>query len=108
MHLLTTSSSYEQALDGYLHALVRSRPWIKKREEAALLALGEWLYQHGLSALSDVTLATVERYARAQALSDAAWAELITALHHLFTWAIYDGVTQTNPFAAHPLVAHQP
>lgn len=108
MQLSPPSSSYEQAVDGYLHALVRSRPWIKKRQEAALLALGEWLYQHGLSALSDVTPATVERYARIQALADADWAELITALHHLFTWAIYDGVAQTNPFAAHPLVAHQP
>ncbi len=90
----------DEAIDEYLHALVRSRPWTKKREEAALTAFGTWLLAQPdvRLTLDAITPAVAERYVAAAGLAAAERDHLLGALHHLYTWAIYARATTRNPF----------
>jgi site-specific recombinase XerD len=90
----------DEAIDEYLHALVRSRPWIKKREEAALTAFSAWLLAQPDTRLTldAITPTVVDRYAAAVGLSAAQRDQLLGTLHRLYTWAIYAQATTSNPF----------
>jgi hypothetical protein len=92
----------EAAIDDYLHTIVRSQPWIKKQEESLLLPFNDWVYeQPDLSpTLTEISPATTARYTEAVGLSAADHEALMTALHHLFTWAEYQQVVTANPFPA--------
>lgn len=77
----------EDALDDYLHMLVRTHPWDKKRYEAALTPLFAWLAQAGSdtpqAALTDASLA---RYLGT--LSGPAHVDAEAAARDFYTWAI--------------------
>ncbi|HEY0734550.1 MAG TPA: hypothetical protein VGD69_06565 [Herpetosiphonaceae bacterium] len=89
------------AIDDYLHTIVRSQPWIKKQEEAALLAFSEWLYDQQLSrALTTVGPELTARYATVAGLSVADHEALDRALGHVFAWAQYQHEVTANPFLA--------
>lgn len=90
----------EAAIDEYLHTIVRSQPWMKKHEEAALLAFSAWVYdQPQLSrALTAVGPDLTARYAAATGVSVADHAALNRALQHVFAWAEYQHEVTANPF----------
>ena len=87
------------AIDEYLHTIVRSQPWIKKQEEALLLAFSEWLYAQSLSlALTAIGPELTARYAAATGLGVADHEALNLALQHVFAWAEYQREVSGNPF----------
>lgn len=91
----------EAAIDDYLHTIVRSQPWIKKQEEAVLLAFSEWLYDQPTSpALAAISPELTARYAQATGLSTAEHEALNLALQHVFAWAEYQQEVTANPFLA--------
>ena len=91
----------EIALDDYLHAIVRTSPWIVRREEELLTGLVEWLYEQPDARvdLAAVTPATVANYIAATRLPAAEQDELVVALNHLFMWAERSRAVEHNPFA---------
>ena len=90
----------EGVIDEYLHTIVRSQPWIKKQEEAALLAFTTWLSdQPEMSrALTAVGPELTARYAAAIGLSAADHEALNLALQHVYAWAEYQQEVMANPF----------
>ena len=93
--------TFATALDDYLHQIVRTRPWTKKREEAFLTSFSAWLAEQpdAPGELAAITPALSERYAVACGLAAAQCACLTEALHHFYAWAQYQGLVSTNPFA---------
>ncbi len=89
------------ALDDYLHQIVRTRPWTKKREEALLTAFLDWLYAqpHASAYLDTITPVVSARYVREAGLSAREGRDLTAALYNLFAWAEQGNRVQTNPFA---------
>ena len=79
---------YDLAIDEYLHAIVRTRPWTVSRETELLEPLSDWLYQRpDLSVeLDDVTLDVTRRYAADTGLSDSEREELDAAVARLKAW----------------------
>ena len=79
---------YDQAVDEYLHAIVRVRPWTLRRETEQLEALSDWLYaQSDLSVeLDAVTPEVTHRYAAENNLSDAEREALDATLERLRAW----------------------
>ena len=93
--------SFDQALDDYLHTIVRTQPWIKAREEDLLATFGEWLAMQPRipDSLTSITPALVESYVAADCLQPAEYDELVEALHNLCSWAQYQDLIPENPFA---------
>ena len=85
-------------IDNYLHAIVRTRPWTKKREEELLTSLSDWLYaQPGLSVqLASVTSPVVRRYCAATGLDDAGLDDLQVTLIRLRLWAEINGYSSAT------------
>lgn len=79
---------YDLAVDEYLHAIVRSRPWTVRRETEQLEALSVWLYaQPDLSVeLDAVTPEVTRRYAADNDLSDDERDALEATLVRLRAW----------------------
>ena len=92
----------DAAIDDYLHTIVRTRPWTKKREEELLEALSDWLYQQPEPRirLPEIGPELVQQYARATELSTDDHRALLGALHNLYTWSIHAEAVEENPFAA--------
>lgn len=92
----------DAAIDDYLHTIVRTRPWTKKREEELLEGLSDWLYEQPEPRirLSEIGPELVQQYAVATALSAADQRELLGALHNLYTWLIHAEAVKENPFTA--------
>jgi hypothetical protein len=89
-------------IDDYLHIIVRTRPWTKKREEELLLAFSDWFYAQPEPSytITSVTPATTARYAQELALSSAEHEELNAVLCTLFLWAEQQYAVPNNPFLA--------
>lgn len=79
-----------EAIDDYLHLIVRVRPWTKRREEEALLGFAGWL--GGEAAVTSVTPALVARYAEEAGLDPDRRSVLRTAVHNLHQWVRAEGV----------------
>ncbi len=79
----------DAAIDDYLHAIVRTRPWTKQREEELLRSLSDWLYaQPDLSVeLAAVTPPVVRRYGEMMGRDDTEQDDLQTAVTRLLVWA---------------------
>jgi hypothetical protein len=94
----------DEAIDEYLHAIVRSRPWIKKREEDLLTPFSEWLFEQpdARLTLDAITPDVAACYVAAAGLAPDERDELFAALHNLYTWAIYAQVIDANPFPPAP------
>jgi len=93
---------FDVALDDYLHQIVRTRPWVKKREEQLLTGFGEWLVaQPELDAcLASITPLLARRYAVDDGLDAPAYDELEIALQNFCGWATYAGLMEENsPYA---------
>jgi len=95
---------FDVALDDYLHQIVRTRPWVKKREEQLLTGFGEWLVaQPDLDAgLASITPLLVRRYAADEGIDGPTYTELEIALQNFCGWATYAGLIPANsPHAYH-------
>lgn len=92
----------DAAIDDYLHTIVRTRPWTKKREEALLEAFSAWLYAQPTPhvSLDDIDPFLVDEYAAATAMSTAEQSELLAALNNLYLWSVHAQAVTYNPFAA--------
>lgn len=92
----------EAIIDDYLHVIVRTRPWTKKREEVLLLAFCDWFYEQpgSIHVITAVSPTTTEQYAQAVGLESAEHDELNAAFYTLFLWAEQQYAVPTNPFAA--------
>lgn len=79
---------YDLAIDEYLHAIVRTRPWTISRETELLEALSDWLYaQSDLSVdLDAVTPAIMQRYTTETGLDESERAELDAVVARLKAW----------------------
>lgn len=90
------------AIDDYLHTIVRTRPWTKKREEELLEAFSDWLYAQPVPAvtLQEIGPNLVDHYATTRSLNSAEHNELLGALNNLYMWSVHSGMTNHNPFAA--------
>ncbi len=81
--------NFDDALDDYLHLIVRTRPWTKKREEQWLRTFGEWLEQRwGTNAtLTWESLSLVAPCAAEQGLQAGEREEMEVAVGNLCLWA---------------------
>lgn len=97
----------DTAIDDYVHQIVRTRPWTKKREEELLEDFCDWLFsQPGVDPhLNALTPAMSARYADAVDLHEADRDELATTLFNLMAWAEHKQLVTANPFEAVPLTA---
>lgn len=85
----------EEAIDDYLHVIVRTRPWTRKREAEALTAFAAWL--RGRASNEPASLAgltpTLARHSATERSLDAGETEqLLTALHNLLAWGRAEGL----------------
>jgi hypothetical protein len=89
---------FDAAIDDYLHAIIRTRPWTKKREEELLTSLSDWLYaQPDLSVqLASVTPPVVRRYCATTGLDDAEQDDLQVTLIRLRVWAEINGYSSAT------------
>jgi hypothetical protein len=92
----------DAAIDDYLHAIVRTRPWTKQREEEVLASFSDWLYaQPDLSVqLTSVTPLLVRQYSELVGLDDTEQDDLQTAVTRLFVWADINGHLQNSSHMA--------
>jgi len=92
----------DAAIDDYLHTIIRSRPWAKKREEELLGGFSEWLYAQPNAnvTLDSLDSSVVTEYATSQRLDAAEQDELLATLNNLYVWAIYAQAVDANPFSA--------
>jgi hypothetical protein len=90
---------FDAAIDEYLHAIVRTRPWTKQREEELLTALSDWLYTQPSQSvdLAAITPPVVRQYSDMRGLDDAEQDDLKTALTRLLVWADINGHLQGSP-----------
>lgn len=89
---------YDLAVDEYLHAIVRIRPWTVWRETEQLEALSDWLYARpdlGVE-LDAVTPEVTRRYAAANNLSDAEREALDATLERLRSWTETYGLREAR------------
>ncbi len=94
-------TTIDVAIDDYLHAIVRTRPWTKPREEELLENFSAWLYQQPEPRLTldEIQPALAHQYAAAMSLAGPVHTELLDALDNLYTWSVYAKVVNHNPFA---------
>lgn len=92
---------FDAAIDDYLHLIVRTRPWTKKREEELLCEFEEWLYeQHERRFdLAEITPELATQYAATINLSMAERDELLRVLGTFCLWATQQQLIETNQFA---------
>ncbi|MDQ3522958.1 MAG: hypothetical protein M3434_11565 [Gemmatimonadota bacterium] len=79
----------EQAIDDYLHVVVRTRPWTRKREAEALTAFVAWFRGPPTSSgasLADLTPALARHSATERGLDAGELEQLLTALQNLLAW----------------------
>lgn len=90
----------DTAIDDYLHQIVRTRPWTKKREEELLDGFCDWLFmQKGLDTrLRALTPGVYARYADAEDLCAADRDDLARTLSNLMAWAAHKELVAANPF----------
>jgi hypothetical protein len=95
---------FDAAIDDYLHLIVRTRPWTKKREEELLTELEEWLYeQHERRfGVAEITPELAAQYAAAINLSMAERDELLNVLRTFALWAKQQQLIETDQFALAP------
>jgi site-specific recombinase XerD len=95
-------NTIDVAIDEYLHTIVRTRPWTKKREEELLEGFSQWQAEQAQSrmTLDAITVNDVQRYATAVDLRDTDRDDLVAALHHVFLWSIRQGWIDASPFEA--------
>ncbi len=95
-------TTIDVAIDDYLHTIVRTRPWTKKREEELLAGFSEWLYTLPAppSNMTEIGPALVDQYAAAVPLSKDEHTELLGTLNNLYMWSVHTAMVQHNPFAA--------
>lgn len=91
---------FDSAIDDYLHLIVRTRPWTKKREEELLTEFEEWLYeQHSRRVeTAEVTPELAAQYASAINLSIAEREELLSVLRVFGLWAAQQQIIAGNQF----------
>ncbi len=89
----------EEAIDDYFHSMVRTHPWDKKRFEAALAQLQDWLdAEFGKPApLAALTARNIDRFQLTLSGTERAVAE--EAIADLCTWLTNWGWLETNPLA---------
>jgi hypothetical protein len=89
------------ALDDYLHVIVRTRPWTKKREEELLEPFSAWLFEQPDMPVELPVIAPehAARYADAVQLDNGDRNELLNTLHLLYLWATQRDIVDHNPFA---------
>ncbi len=94
-------TTIDVAIDDYLHAIVRTRPWTKPREEELLENFSAWLYQQPEArvTLDEIQPDLAQQYAAAACLTGPVQTELLGALRNLYTWSVYAEVVNHNPFA---------
>ena len=101
MRLMNTLAA---AVDEYLHLVARVSPWELAREEPRLVAFCEWLEESPGGAagaeLDEIDPEAALRHADEARLSGEECEALLGALAGLYRWAIRDGRTIDNPFAA--------
>lgn len=95
-------TTIDAAIDDYLHTIVRTRPWTKKREGELLEAFSDWLYAQPVPsvALNEIGPNLVDQYAAAMVLNTADHNELLAALNNVYMWSVHSQLTNYNPFAA--------
>lgn len=74
-----------EAIDEYLHLIVRVRPWTRKREEAALTGFAAWLGEK--ATLTSVTPALASNYIQEARLDPDRAEAVLAAVDHLLGWA---------------------
>lgn len=81
--------NFDAALDDYLHLIVRTRPWTKKREEQWLRIFGQWLEQRWGTdaALTWESLSLVASCAADRGLQVREREEMESAVGNLCLWA---------------------
>lgn len=91
---------FDSAIDDYLHLIVRTRPWTKKREEELLTEFDEWLYEQHAHRFetAEITPELVAQYASAINLSMAERDELLGVLRVFSLWAVQQQVIVSNQF----------
>ncbi|HEX2094564.1 MAG TPA: hypothetical protein VHG28_19320 [Longimicrobiaceae bacterium] len=91
----------DEAIEDYLHGVVRVRPWTKKREEELLHAFCDWMYATpGVDPqLAAVSPELAARYAAEAGLEATEAEALLAALRSLSLWACAQGVVEASPFA---------
>ncbi len=94
-------TTIDVAIDDYLHTIVRTRPWTKKREEELLEGFSAWLQAQPAPPINmnEIGPALADQYAATVPLSKAEHTELLGALNHLFMWSVHTAMAQHNPFA---------
>ena len=88
---------YDLAIDEYLHAIVRTRPWTVRRDTELLEALSDWLYaQPDLMSveLGAVTPETIRRYATGNGLTEEECEEVDEAVERLQAWTETRGLRE--------------
>jgi hypothetical protein len=83
---------FVEAVDDYLHLIVRTRPWTKKDDEELLTAFGEWLEQRSPAQIDDVTHELIAAYVADARLGPADEQAVRTALGRLLSWAEWQGL----------------
>jgi hypothetical protein len=89
----------EVAIDDYLHVIVRTRPWTKKREEAVLEEFTDWLYAQPTprTRLDEITPELIQPFSAAITSGDQR-RELMNILNTLYRWALHQEWVVANPF----------
>lgn len=92
---------FDAAIEDYLHLIVRTRPWTKKREEALLTEFEDWLYEQHMRRfhVADLGPELAAQYAAALNLSQAERDELLNVLRIFSLWATQQNLIETNQFA---------
>jgi hypothetical protein len=93
-------TTLDVAIDDYLHTIVRTRPWTKKREEELLESFSAWFYAQPAphADLAEINPLQADTYAALVGLSNEDRRDLFNALHNLFSWSVYSEAVDHNPF----------
>jgi hypothetical protein len=73
-----------EAIDEYLHVIVRTRPWTRKSEEVALSGFADWL--GGQATLTSVSPALASRYVQEAKLTPDRAETVLDAVNRLLSW----------------------
>ena len=83
---------FAEAVDDYLHLIVRTRPWTKKEDEALLTGFGEWLEKRPSPRLDEISPALIRAYVDDARLEPAEEQALHAALGRLLSWGEWQGL----------------
>lgn len=96
----------EEIIDDYLHVIVRTRPWTKKREAEALTTFAAWLrgrWSNSGNWLACLTPALARHSATERGLDARERDNLLAALDNLLAWARAEGLLEAITPSATPL-----